>query len=343
MFHLFAAAPPPAGSFDWLAATPPAVIAAVIAAIVSLIVTAINPLAARNLERLKAELAQDNARDSVRLQYETEARKKLEPLLFELAEAAEGAYFRVASLVRSQKTNKLGMAQNSWLAAGAGGSLSYYLVSTIYLLFLPLVTYRLIRRSATAMSLTLDADIRTKYLLLKASAVCFTDDYEIAAFAPALTYEPIRPDWASARLAQPAVVWRQGLVLGHLEQMLDAMIVTDGTERRPMTYGEFHKALAMGLPDFMDAAGPALDIFEGFSFPERPVLARILLAQATLMHLLSKKYGAMPERAEIESAIDAFAASQAARETLLWTGADAGVWEAVRPYLKHKVNWAYPA
>ena len=93
-----------------------AIIAAVISAIVSLTVLLLTPLLQRSLERLKggvlrdvertkAELENKASVENARRTYEFDARKRLydqiEPLLFQLFEAAEGSYYRVASLVRT--------------------------------------------------------------------------------------------------------------------------------------------------------------------------------------------------------------------------------------------------
>ncbi|MEI9988502.1 MAG: hypothetical protein WDM86_00545 [Rhizomicrobium sp.] len=327
------------------------VIAAVISlcgAAASVAVAAFNPFAARNLERLKTELAKQFARSSARIEYEFEARKRLyaefEPLLFQLGEATEGAYYRVVSLVRTQKAGKLGAAPQSWLSEGRGGSVGprYYATSTIYLLFLPLVIYRLIQRSATFFDLSLDADIRTKYYLLKAAAVLLTDDYEIAKVAPALEYEPSRTDWATARLTASATIWRQGLVIGHLEQFLDAMIIVEGAQRRPMTFGEFQAAVTGGKAEFLDAYEPAADILRDFSFDTRPVLGRILLAYAVLMDLLSRTYASLPPRSEMEAAVDIFANSDKAKDILEWCPDPVkNGWGATIPYLKQHLGWVY--
>ena len=89
----------------WIAsilATPQAaaaLIAALVGALASLIVAAIAPFSNRTLERLKSELADEAASKSARRDYEYEARKRLyqeiEPLLFQLHEAAEEAFYRV--------------------------------------------------------------------------------------------------------------------------------------------------------------------------------------------------------------------------------------------------------
>ncbi|MBV9991632.1 MAG: hypothetical protein JOZ72_10100 [Alphaproteobacteria bacterium] len=301
----------------------------------------------RDLEELKGRIARTNSLEDAKQEYEFEARKRLyaqiEPLLFQLTEIAFESYYRVVSLVRS-KTD-LGRGPDSWVVEkpGAGVGTRYYLNSTIYKLFLPLAIYRLLQRSATLVDLKLDPDIRTKYYLLKTASICFTDDFPLAKDFSPLDYDPKNPDWVDLRQNEPAKYWAQGLVIGRLEQFSDALIVKDGDRLRPMNFGEFEKALA-GDPDFRRVFVPPHDVFQGFSFEERPILARILLAQAALMHLLNEHLPQPLTARDIDAKLDAFRAGEETRSKLRWwTDGEPDPWDAVLPYLKRQLRWVFPA
>jgi hypothetical protein len=304
-------------------------------------------LSQRDLAKQKGEIDRANSLEAAKQEYEFEARKRLyaqiEPLLFQLSEIAFESYYRVASLVRSRA--KLGRAPDSWICGGPDRTTGrgYYLNTTIYKLFLPLAVYRLLQRSATLVDLKLDSDIRTKYYLLKTASICFTDDFPLAAAAPKIDYDPSNKDWVDLRDQDPAKYYKQGLVIGRLEQFSDALVVKDGDRLRPMNFGEFEKA-AFGDPDFRRVLGPPHDIIQGFSFEERPVLARMLLAQAALMYLLNEKLGQTPSAAELDAKLDEFAKSDRTRKELQWwKDGDANPWDVVLPYLKEQLRWIFPA
>src|SRR5262249_8532269 len=188
----------------------------------------------KEMEEFKAEIADDAAAKNARRGYEFEARKRLygqvEPLLFQLFEAAESAFHAVASLARTQREGHL----PEWLDGD-----EYYIRSIIHRTFLPLAILRLIQKSTTLIDLNLDPSIRLRYAILKECYLTWTDHVGIARFEPKLDYEPSAIDWKTLRQQDPAKYWRQGFVIGHLDRFIDAMIITDGTSRRPMNFGEF--------------------------------------------------------------------------------------------------------
>src|ERR1700744_4269110 len=127
----------------------------------------------KELEQFKARVADDLADLNARRAYEYDAKKSLyvrvEPLLFGLFEAAEGAFHAVTSLARSQRHGNL----PEWLDADAN---KYYIRSIIHRLFLPLAILRLIQKSTNLVDLGLDSSIRLRYALLKESYLLWTDD-----------------------------------------------------------------------------------------------------------------------------------------------------------------------
>jgi len=122
------------------------IVVALIAGGVSLTVAILgqifNPISQRRLEKQKAELQTQieevkarwldkTSAEAARRSYEYEARKRLyseiEPLFFQLYEAVEECYYRIASLARTSREGHLGTQAGSWL-----GHNGYYLQSTAY-------------------------------------------------------------------------------------------------------------------------------------------------------------------------------------------------------------------
>lgn len=337
----------------WFLALPPAaqvtIISAVVSALIALLVAFVNPFASARLEKLKAELtadvehikadlAKEAAIDDARRSYEFEAKKRLycevEPLIFQLFEAAEGSYYRVGSLVRTHRQGHLGPEEGSWLARDG-----YYLRSTIYRLFLPIAIFRLLQRSATFVDIELDENIRTRYFLLKLSYYALTDDFVFAALEPNLTYSPNIPDWKEKVQQKPGVYCRQGLVIGHLDRLIDALIVDERDAQRPMNYGEF-EALYRENEGFQKDLAEAANLFHGFDFEGRPVLARALLAHAYAMRLLLLTYFRTPSPDELVAALETFCQSDEAKSDLDWGSSSYGLdYRSVVNYVEERISW----
>jgi hypothetical protein len=291
------------------------------------------------IEAFKAGLADDLAARNARRDYEYDARKRLyaqvEPLLFQLFEAAETAFNAVASLARTQRDRNL----PGWLTLGGN---DYYIRSIIHRLFLPLANYRLIQRSMTLIDLTLDPSIRLRYALLKESYLIWTDDFGLAHLAPSLPYDPNVSDWARARAGNSATFWRQGLVIGNLDRLLDAMIVDDGPSRRPMNFGEWEAAITT-KPEVRQVYEIVQDIFLKFEFGSRPVLSRLLISYACMMHTLMTVYNSTAENPnpDLEKIYSDFVAEKARSDMLRCWGATApDVFDVVRPYVFRRFKQA---
>jgi hypothetical protein len=295
------------------------VIAALVAATASILVTIWNPLAARQLERHKAklqdelearktqfqvmletkksELVEAAAARNARLDYEYEARKRLyeeiEPLLFQLHEAAEEAFYRVGSLARTSRNGEL-----EWLTREG-----YYMKSTIHRLLLPAAILRIIQRRMTFVDMHVDETIRTKYHLLKMYAWSFTDDFDFRY----LMRLPYKPDEATAKLLkeEPAVYWRQGLYTGTLEKAVDAMLTHEANNLRPMTFGEFEAALDPKAPSRPNLQ-PLVDLYFRFEPSTRPILATMLHAQGCIAGLLLLSYREVPREGLLSGGLTDF-------------------------------------
>lgn len=336
----------------FLSLAPPAqatFISALVSTLVVLLLAAFNPLNARRLERIKselhadlehtrAELAQKSAVSDARTSYEFDARRRLyvevEPLFFLLFEAAEGSYYRVASLVRTNRQGNLGGQDGSWLARDG-----YYLRSTIFRLFLPLAIFRLIQRSATFVDIRLDQNVRTRYFLLKLSYYAFTDDFEFAGLEPKLNYSPNVPNWREMMEKSPEQHSRQGLVIGHLDRLLDALIIDENGSSRPMNYGEFETQYKNDV-DFQVAMAEARTLLFGFNFHKKPVFARALLAHAYSMRLLLLTFARELNHDDLVAAVDKFRSSQEAAEDLEWGDPTyREISSAVGAYVGERLSW----
>ncbi len=289
----------------------------------------------KDLETFRAGIADETAAQNARRGYEFEARKRLygqvEPLLFQLFEAAEGAFHAVASLVRTQRQGDL----PAWLAGDA-----YYIRSIIHRAFLPLAILRLIQKSTTLIDLNLDPSIRLRYALLKECYLTWTDDFGVAEAEPALDYLPNAPGWDELRKTQPAKYWRQGLVIGHLDRLVDAMIMAESTPPRPMNFGEFETALAT-KPDFKAVYEPAQDVFLSFDFVNRPVLGRMLLTYACLMHTLMSVYERTSDGLDPAKILSDFALSpEKSKRIRWWKDGEPDVLRIVHPYAQRRVKQA---
>jgi hypothetical protein len=111
-------------------------------------------------------------------------------------------------------------------------------------------------------------------------------------------YEPNDKNWRELRESDPGTYWRQGLYIGHLDRLLDAMVMIESASRRPMNFGEFETAIRSN-DDFKAVCGEAREIFIGFDFRSRPVLGRLLLTYACLMHSLMSIYRKKPEDVDL--------------------------------------------
>lgn len=294
----------------------------------------------KELAELNASLTDENATKNARRVYEYDARRRLygdvEPLLFQLFDAAEGAFHAVASLARTQRAGDL----PEWLKPAAH---SYYIRSIIHRLFRPLAVYRLVQRSTTLVDLTLDPSIRLRYQLLKECYLTWTDDFGLAKLEPERPYKPVVDNWKQLRLSSPEVHWRQGLVIGHLDRLIDAMAVSEGTKFRVMNFGEFDAAVTNN-PGFKESYDFAYDVFQSFSFIQRPILSRLLLSYAALIHVFmminAKAKTDDPAAIDPATILDSFLKSEEI-STLNWR--NSGPFEelsVVRPYVDKRIRQA---
>ncbi len=221
------------------------VIVALITAGASLVVAVFGLISGRknerDLEALRTKLAESQAEKNARRDYEYEARKRLyhefEPLLFQFVDLAESAQRRIGSIARTARQGHL-QPDQGWLSRQ-----SYYFLVTMYKLMAPLVIVRLMQRRLTLVDLTVDPKINVQYALMKRLYHSFTDDFDLARMEPVIAYDPNMSDLAQASNPNQIKYHRQGLFIGRLDNVIDALIVqTSDNLSRCMSFGEFEAA-----------------------------------------------------------------------------------------------------
>ena len=267
----------------------PGIAIALISSVASLIVALFGLLAGRknerDLEALRARLAENQAEKDARRDYEYEARKRLyhefEPLLFQFVELAESAQRRIASLARTAREGDL-ETNRGWLS-GEG----YYFIATIYKVISPLVIVRLMQRRLTLVDLNVDPKINVQYALMKRLYNSFTDDFDLARMAPAIDYNPNVGRAQNHSTEHSSKYYRQGLTIGHLDNIVDALIIQEpGSPARCMNFGEFESAYKMNGSTIRQIVLPLANVFLNFHPQLRPITWRMLIVQVYLYHLL---------------------------------------------------------
>ena len=251
------------------------------------------------LEQLRASLQEERDAASSRRSYEFEGLRRLyeqvEPVRFQLMEAALGAGWRVQSLARSARIGDIRPDGTGWMADPR----SYYMAITIHDLMLPAVLYRILRRRMTFVDFSLDPRVEWEYRLARSYYLGPTNDFSLAAVeGAALPYTPGVPDWRVRRADEPAQYWRQGLSVGLLDAFLEQLDQDD----RPMSFGTFYARIRSG-----EATDPLLehylsvaDVFTGFHPATRPVLWRGLLYQVVFAHTIFQSWRAAGSDAAVE-------------------------------------------
>lgn len=208
-------------------------------------------------------------RDAVRT-YRFEAQKRLyeqcEPLLFQLAEAAENARGRIHGLARTCRDGHLTEGGEGWLKAAEG----YFFLSTLYRLLAPVAVFHMLRRRLTSVDLNVDARIKAQYDLARVLYRSFRDDHDLAEQTPEIDYKiDVRP---------------QGVLWGKLDNALEAMTPPDkdGVPQL-VSFGRFE---ALYKEPAGDPVRQLAYLLVGFHPATHPVLWRMLLAQTQIYETL---------------------------------------------------------
>lgn len=206
--------------------------------------------------------------------YAFEARKRLyqdvEPLRAQMAEACHQAASRVRSLARSAQRGEILPDGQGWLADPRG----YYALVTAYDLLQPALWFRLIQPKISAVDFSLDARAVHEHHLSKLLYKGWAADFRLAQKAPELPYDPNLPEWPALRQEDPAQYWRQGIPMGRLDSLLEAM-TQDG---HPLSFGRFEATVTSKEPSELQQLYDSLmaDLLTGFHPETRPVLWRVL-------------------------------------------------------------------
>ena len=247
-----------------------------------------------DLVKLRSELAETSAERDARRDYEYDARKKLyaeyEPLLFQLIEQSENAYYRIQSLARTARDGDLSPEGGGWLKRPG-----YYMRSTIYKLLAPIALFKVIQRNLTFVDLAVDPGISANYTLAKVLYLTFTCDFELAALSPVIKYEPHAGAARTGKKGNPQQFWRQGIPLGCLDNVLDDCMLTGGGHTSLRTFGDFERVVDEIQKDGRHDIGLFFEVFEDFYPSTRPVLWRALVTQAHIHRLLIGRVGARSE------------------------------------------------
>jgi hypothetical protein len=235
----------------------------------------------KDVERIRVQLAEGKAERDARRDYEYEARKRLyqeyEPLLFQLIELSENALYRIYSLARVARVGDLKPGRG-WMSSIH----SYYLISTVYNLMVPMAVFRIIQRRLTMVDLRVDPNINMQYLLTKYLYYSFAEHHELALeYEPILEYDPNCEDWERKRQEQPEKYWRQGLAIGRLDNAVESLLVRESMGIwRSMSFGEFESGYFKEGSAVHSSFDVVVDLFFDFHPKTRPVLWRILVIQA---------------------------------------------------------------
>jgi hypothetical protein len=170
-----------------------------------------------------------------------------------------------------------------------GGWLSddgYYLYSTLYRFFSPLVFYTLLRKRMTSIDLSLDPRIKAYYQLAKVLYASFGEHFELAKLEPAIPYDPNSS--FPRDTAKTARSYVQGLSRNNIDSLVEALVVYDKNigKERCLTFSEFVEEYITKESALSTKFELARILFQNFHPKSRPVLWRVLILQAHLYYAI---------------------------------------------------------
>jgi len=210
---------------------------------------------------------------------------EVEPIFFQIHEAAESAVLRLDNLIELSRTERLSSDKTNWLSHEA-----YYLWSTPFRLMTPLILFRIMKRkNMTFVDFSIDEKVRQKYQISKLYYFSFLHDLRIAEQDPKVTYDPFQED-ASKQIQNPACYRRQALPTGSLDQAIETLIVEENNVLRPCNYGEYESLLRGDNIKRRLILEEVVSLYRDFTFARRPVLGRLIIAQSVMLRYLMKTY-----------------------------------------------------
>lgn len=256
----------------------PAVVAALLTGSVSLLVAVFsvmftartqaktakeNSARDKELARLNASLVQRRDEEAAQRDYTYDARKRLytevNPLLFGLRELCPGSIWRIRRIVNEDIEVRS----------------EYHARTSTQRLVGPLVVAQEIQRHMTAVDLRVDPTIKAQYIVSRELLWILHEGKAIAAAPPAITYR------GEGGPEEP----RQHLTFAQLQRLVEAFTKKekDGT-RRPLKLNELEDRKSE--KEIANVLRQMKDLFASASPSSAPVLWRLLIAQASLMHVL---------------------------------------------------------
>jgi hypothetical protein len=218
------------------------------------------------LSRLSATLAQQRDEAAARRDYTYEALKRLyrevNPLLFRLREHCVGSLDRIRRIVR----------EDFQVAS------EQHLLTSTQRLVAPLVVAQELQRHLSAVDLSVDPTIRAQYIVSRELLWILHEGPAIASADPAIAYrEEDKPE---------EHVPRQHLTFAQLQRLVDVFTVPDADDgtRRPLKLIELEDR--QGRDELANVLKRVKTLFASASAASTPVLWRLLIAEASLMHVL---------------------------------------------------------
>jgi hypothetical protein len=275
-------------------------VAALTTAVGGVAVAIISYVGKRRSDRKLAELNEQLDKNKAQRDYEYEARKRLymefQPLMFQLVESSDNAYWRIHGLARSAREGRLDPDKGSRLRANSKS----YLLSTVYRFMAPLVLFRLCQMRLTVVDLSLDRLIHRSYAIAKVLYRTWNGGRNLAKLGCPIPYDP---DGRADRLqpvadeAVQAVRLKQHLNLQEIEHLIEALTVKDEftSNLRCMTLGEFMDAYRDKTSNVHKYGSCVKELFVDFRPGTRPVLWRILITQAYLYNALMNTFNGTTE------------------------------------------------
>ena len=268
-------------------------VAAFTTALGGLVIAIISYVGKQRSDRKLVKLNEQVDASKAERDYEYEAKKRLyaefQPLLFQLVESCDNAYWRIHGLARSSREGRLGPDQLSRLRADSQN----YLPSTVYRFMAPLVLFRLCQTRLTVVDLSVDPQIHRQYAIAKVLYRTWNGGPNLAELGHRIKYDPLRrADKLPMTMTDPVVQAKQHLNLQEIEQMIEVLTKEDKSTHmfRCMTYGEFTDACRDESSKAYKYISRVRRLFVDFRPDTRPVLWRILITQAHLYRVLMNTF-----------------------------------------------------
>jgi len=250
------------------------------------------------LARLQDKLTEERSERAARRDYVYEAQKRLytefQPVLFQMIERCNGALARIKGMAESSRTGRIlwpGRLGEGWEDD------PYHMISTSWDLLAPLALFRIGQQKLTVVDMSVDVVTGWQYLLARELYSSWGMGGELA------TEEPALPSDDEERAT------RQYILSGHLEQIADCLIRYDEQGRLScIRFSEFFSAFQD--PEFAETLSHITLPLTNFHPQQKPVLWRLLLAQAHLHAAIIKTFATVADdRPQRIHPVDAFTSS----------------------------------